>query len=358
MADSEKKYLGETIEVKEQHRFDQKRLAEYLSDTLEGFEGPLEVKQFEGGQSCPTYMLVTPKKKYVMRRKPPGQLLRSAHAVDREYRVMSALNKVNYKVPTAHLMCEDESVVGTIFFVMNFIEGRVFWDPLMPDLTNEERTLVYDSINETLAELHKVDYKAIGLEDFGRPGNYFARQIARWTKQYQLSETEQIDAMNKLIDWLPGAIPDNDETCLIHGDYSFHNVLVHKTEPKVAAVLDWELSTTGHPLGDLTYNTLSWYRPALDDGRASFANTDVTTLGIPSFEDYVNKYCERAGRKPIENLSFYRAYNLFRTAAIYQGILGRVRDGTAAAANALELAESIRPIAAAAWAEAEKAGAV
>jgi aminoglycoside phosphotransferase (APT) family kinase protein len=357
MAAEEKRYLGETIEVKQQHRFDEKRLHEYLGDSIEGYEGPLTVKQFEGGQSNPTYMLVTPKRKYVMRRKPPGKLLKSAHAVDREFRVMSALNKVDFPVPTAHVLCEDESVAGTIFFVMSYVPGRVFWDPTMPDLNNAERAAVFDSVNETIAKLHQVDYRAIGLEDFGRPGNYFARQISRWSKQYQLSETETVEEMDQLIEWLPTSIPGDDETCLIHGDYSFHNILIHPTEPKVAAVLDWELSTTGHPLGDLTYNTMAWYRPKLSDGRGSFEGVDLKALGIPSFDEYVTRYCERTGRKPIENVAWYRAYNLFRSAAIAQGILGRVRDGTAAAANATELGATIRPMAQAAWKEAKAAGA-
>ncbi len=357
MAVEYKKYLGETVDVKDQHRIDEGHLHTYLGDTIEGYEGPLTVKQFEGGQSCPTYLLITPKRKYVMRRKPPGKLLKSAHAVDREYRVMSALNQTDFPVPTALTFCEDESVAGTIFYVMSHVEGRVFWDPFMPDLTNEERAAVFDSVNETIAKFHLIDYKALGLEDFGREGNYFARQISRWTKQYKLSETQHIEEMEKLIEWLPGAIPDDDQTTLVHGDYSFHNILCHPTEPRVAAVLDWELCTTGHPLGDLTYNTMPWYRPVIADGRGAFRGKDIASLGIPSFEDYVAKYCERVGRGPIENLSFYKAYNIFRSAAISQGILGRVRDGTAAAANAKELSDSVRPMAEAAWQEAKDAGA-
>lgn len=357
MTEERKKYIGGTIPVRDQHKFEQARLEELLADCLPGYEGPLTVQQFGGGQSNPTYLLVTPKRKYVMRRKPPGTLLKSAHAVDREFRVMTALGQVGFPVPTTYLLCEDESVIGTIFFVMEFVPGRVFWDPLMPDLSPEERGRVYDSMNETLAKLHTIDHEAIGLGDFGRPGNYFARQIARWSKQYIASETETVETMNKLIDWLPGAIPSGDETCLIHGDYSLHNMLMHASEPRLAAVLDWELSTTGHPLGDLTYNTMAWYRPG--DNDMSLNRPDLKALGIPTFEEYIARYCERTGRKPIENIAFYKAYNLFRSAAILQGIIGRVRDGTAADASATEFTtDTIRTLADEAWRNAQAAGAI
>ncbi len=347
-----------TVPVLPVHKFDEGRLFEYLSDCVEGFEGPMTVRQFEGGQSNPTYMLVTPNQSYVLRRKPPGKLLPSAHAVDREFRVISALNQADFPVPRAHVLCEDESVTGTMFFVMDHIEGRVFWDGIMEELSREERVQAFDSMNATIAKLHSLDHVALGLEDFGRPGNYFARQISRWSKQYVASETAKIDEMDRLIDWLPQNIPGNDETCLIHGDYALHNIMFHPTEPRVVAVLDWELSTTGHPLGDITYNTQAWYLPRIpNETRPNYSTVDLEALGIPKFEDYIARYCERAGRPPIENVAFYKCYNLFRTAAIAQGIIGRVRDGTANNPKALELKDRIRPLAVEAWRQAEIAGA-
>ncbi len=358
MIATEKKYLGETGPVREGHEIDLQKLHTFMADMVTGFDGPLTVKQFEGGQSNPTYLIDTPTNKYVLRRKPPGVLLKSAHAVDREYRVMSTLGDVGFPVPRVHVLCDDESVLGTMFFIMDFVPGRVFLDCTMPDLLPAERSAVFDSVNETLAALHSVDYAALGLEDFGRPGNYFARQIARWSKQYDASKTSDIPAMDRLIDWLPGAIPDDDATSLVHGDYSFHNVLIHPSEPKVVAVLDWELSTTGHPLGDLMYHMMEWYRPPGVDSRGTLHGLDLDSLGIPTIEAYMARYCERTGRAPIENPSFYKAYNLFRVAAIVQGIVGRAQIGTAAAANASEQAERVQPLAEAAWREAQRAGAV
>ncbi len=359
MAGGEKQYLGHTVAVKAQHAFDVARLDAYLADTVPGYRGPLEVKQFEGGQSNPTYLLTTPDRRYVLRRKPPGALLKSAHAVDREYRVMKALGAVGFPVPEALVLCEDEDVVGTMFFVMNYLPGRVFWDPLMPDLTPADRSRVYDHAVDVLAALHRVDWKAAGLEGFGREGNYFERQISRWSKQYKASETDPIPEMDKLIDWLPKALPAEDETCLIHGDYGFHNLIIAPDTPRILAVLDWELSTTGHPLSDIVYCAMPWYRPDIPDGRTSFQGLDLAALGLPSFDAFIARYCEQAGRKPIENVRFYCAFNLFRAAAIGQGIAGRVRDGTAAASDAAQLAAvAIRPLAEAAWTEAQKAGAV
>jgi aminoglycoside phosphotransferase (APT) family kinase protein len=348
-----------TIEVLEQHRFDEKKLFDYLNENVEGFEGPLEVRQFDGGQSNPTYMLVTPKKLYVLRRKPPGILLKSAHAVDREFRVISALNQTDFPVPRAYVLCEDEDITGTIFYVMDYVPGRVFWDGWMEALTPEERAAAYDSMNETVAKLHAIDHKAIGLSDYGREGNYFSRQISRWSKQYKLSETQKIEEMDKLIEWLPANVPPGDTTKLIHGDIALHNIMFHPTEPRVVAVLDWELSTTGDPIGDITYNTMGWYAPIIEPSvRPSYRTLDLKALGIPEFDDYVAKYCERAGRGPIENIAFYKAYNLFRSAAIAQGIVGRARDGTARDPNAADTEDRIPPMAVAAWAEAKEAGAV
>ena len=352
-----RKYLGQTVEVKAAHRIDQARLAEYLGDVVADYHGPLEVRQFEGGQSNPTYLLSTPARKYVLRRKPPGVLLKSAHAVDREFRVMRALFEHGFPVPEPLSLCEDDSVLGSMFYVMRHVPGRVFLISAMPDLSPAERAAVYDSANETLARLHSFDHPAAGLEDFGRPGNYFERQINRWSQQYQASRTEEIAEMERLMAWLPDAAPPVGETRLIHGDYSFHNLLVHPTEPRVVAVLDWELSTTGDPLGDLTYHAQEWYRPNDGDARGTLAGLDLQALGIPDLETYVGRYCERVGRPPIANLGFYKAYNLFRVAAIVQGIVARARQGNAAAEGAAAQAARVRPLAEAAWRYAQEAGA-
>ena len=352
-----RKYLGEVIEVKAAHRIDAARLAEFLGDTVTDFEGPLTLRQFEGGQSNPTYLLTTPARKYVLRRKPPGVLLKSAHAVDREFRVMRTLWEAGFPAPEPLVLCEDDSVLGTAFYVMRHVPGRIFLDNAMPDLSREDRAAVFNSVNATLARLHSIDHVALGLGDFGRGGNYFVRQITRWSQQYEASKTEEIDAMDRLIAWLPGAAPQDEETRLIHGDFSFHNILIHPTEPRVAAVLDWELSTTGHPIGDLMYHTMEWYRPPGCDSRGTLRDDDLAALGVPTLAAYVDRYCERAGRAPLENLAFHQAYNLFKTAAIVQGIVGRARDGTAAAAGAAEQAARVRPMAEAAWRFAQEAGA-
>ncbi|WP_332770288.1 phosphotransferase family protein [Phenylobacterium sp.] len=354
-----RKYLGETVEVKAAHRIDEARLVQFLSDTVADFEGPLSLRQFEGGQSNPTYLLTTPRRKYVLRRKPPGVLLKSAHAVDREFRVMRALWETGFPVPEPLVLCQDDSVLGTAFYVMRHVEGRVFLDNAMPDLGREDRAAVFDSVNATLARLHSVDHVALGLEDFGRGGNYFSRQIGRWSQQYEASRTEDLAAMDRLIAWLPGAVPQDDETRLIHGDYSFHNVLIHPTEPRVVAVLDWELSTTGHPLGDLMYHTMEWYRPPHCDARGTLLGADLAALGVPDLDAYVTLYCERTGRAPVENLGFHKAYNLFRVAAIIQGIVARALGGNAAASvDAAEQSARVRVLADAAWGYAQEAGAV
>jgi len=352
-----RKYLGQTVEVKAAHRIDEARLAQFLGDTVPGYAGPLEVRQFEGGQSNPTYLLTTPNAKYVLRRKPPGVLLKSAHAVDREFRVMRTLFERGFPVPEPLALCEDDTVLGTAFYVMRHVAGRVFLISAMPDLTPAERAAVYDSANETLARLHTVDHVAAGLEDFGRPGNYFERQIGRWSQQYDASRTAEIPEMDRLMEWLPKAAPPAAEARLIHGDYSFHNLLIHPTEPRVVAVLDWELSTTGDPLGDLTYHAMEWYRPDDGDARGSLRELDLAALGIPDLEAYVARYCERAGRPPIGNLGFYKAYNLFRVAAIVQGIVARARQGNAASATAAEQEARVKPLAEAAWTYAREAGA-
>ena len=353
-----RKYLGEAGEIRAGQGFEAERLDAYLKSAVPGYRGPLTIQQFDGGQSNLTYRINTPGANYVLRRKPPGVLLKSAHAVDREFRVMSALFRQGFPVPEPLVLCEDESVVGTMFYVMRHVPGRIFWDCTMPDLTREHRAAVFDSVNATLAALHNFAPESIGLGDFGKPGNYFARQITRWSGQYVASRTQDIPEMDRLIAWLPTAVPaDDGRASVVHGDFSFHNVLIHPTEPHVVAVLDWELSTLGHPLGDLTYHLMEWYRPAGIDLRGTLAGQDLAALGIPTMDEYVARYCARAGIAPIENLGFYRAFNLFRIAAISQGIAGRIAEGTAASTNAAEVATRVRPLAVAAWREACAAGA-
>jgi aminoglycoside phosphotransferase (APT) family kinase protein len=350
--------IGGTVDVAANSAFDETRLAAYLSGRIPGFSGPMRVQQFEGGQSNPTFLLSTPDARYVLRRKPAGVLLKSAHAVDREYRVTRALFEAGLPVPEPLVLCEDDAVIGTMFYVMRHVPGRSFWDPRMPGLEPAERAAIYDSANETLARLHLVDHEALGLGDYGRPGNYFARQISRWSRQYEASRTRDIPEMERLIAWLPDAIPPTDDrTTIIHGDYSFHNLLVHPTEPRVAAVIDWELSTLGDPLGDLTYHMMEWFRPEGVDVRGTLKNADLAALGIPTAEDYARRYCERTGFRCDPNHPFYRAFNLFRVAAILQGIAGRARDGVQTASNAQDIVTRITPLAEAAWREAKEAGA-
>ena len=356
MAEDRQEQFSGTKQVAENHRFDEAALYDYLAAHIDGFVGPMQVEEFKGGQSNPTYKLVTPDRSYVLRRKPPGLLLKSAHAVDREYKVITALNKTKVPVPQTFCLCEDESIIGTIFYVMEFVAGRVIWEPLVPGVTVEERRQIFDSQVAFMADLHMVDYKAIGLEDFGKPGNYFARQISRWTKQYQASETEEIVEMNRLIDWLPGNIPDDDSVSLVHGDFRLDNAVLHPTEPRIVAVLDWELATLGHPLGDFTYHLMQWRNP--DSALGVTPEAELKAMGIPTEVEYAAAYCARTGRDEIANLDYYFAYNFFRLAGILQGIRGRVRDGTAASEQAIEMSSRVRPLAEAAWLYAQKAGAV
>jgi len=354
--DRQEKFSG-TQDVREAHRFDVARLEAYLGERIDGFESPLEVHQFKGGQSNPTYQLVTPNRKYVLRRKPPGKLLASAHAVDREFRVISALHPTGFPVPKPYLLCQDESVIGTMFYVMECVEGRIYWGPMLPDQSPLQRTQIYDAMNETLARLHSLDYEKLGLADFGKPGNYVARQIARWTKQYQLSETETVDEMNKLIEWLPKHLPEEGKPSIVHGDYRLDNMILHPTEPKVLAVIDWELSTIGDPLADFTYHLMQWQQDGRGTSAGSIMGVDYEGLGIPTMDQYVAMYCKRTGRTETPNMDYYAAYNFFRLAGILQGIVGRVRDGTAANANAAQNASAVRPLAERAWMFAKRAGA-
>ena len=357
MSQRQEQFEG-TREVRDAHRFDAARLDEYLGSHIDGYRGPLTVRQFKGGQSNPTYLLETPAASYVMRRKPPGKLLKSAHAVDREFRVISALYAADFPVPRPFLLCADDEIVGTMFYIMEFVQGRIFWDLDLPDSDAQERRAIYDHVNATIARLHSFDYCRIGLGDYGRPGNYFARQISRWSKQYVASEIDKVPAMDRLMQWLPEHIPDDDTSGVVHGDYRLDNLVIHPNEPRVVAVLDWELSTIGHPLGDFTYHLMAWQMPAIGIGSTGLVGKDLKALGIPSEEEYVATYCERTGRSEgIADRDFYAAYNFFRIAAILQGIAGRVRDGTAASAHANRAGNAVAPLAELGWRYAQRAGA-
>ncbi|HEY8384337.1 MAG TPA: phosphotransferase family protein [Microvirga sp.] len=344
-----------TKPVEERHRFDEAALDGWMNAHVEGYAGPLTVRQFKGGQSNPTYRLDTPGRAYVLRRKPFGPLLPSAHAVDREFRVISALHAVGFPVATPYGLCRDEGVIGAVFYVMGMVEGRVFWDATLPGSDPAERRAVFEAKIETLARLHSYDPEAIGLGDYGKPGNYFARQIDRWTKQYRASETETVPAMDRLMEWLPTTVPVQERTAVVHGDYRIDNMIFALGEPRVLAVLDWELSTLGDPLADFSYLLMQWAMPA--DGRSGLAGLDHAALGIPTVPEAVALYCRLTGRDSLPNLDWYFAYNLFRFAGILQGIAGRVRDGTAASPQAMEYGRRVKPLAEAAWTYAKKAGA-
>lgn len=345
---------AETMPVREAHALPVDNLAAYLAGHLEGFSLPLTVSEFRGGQSNPTYKLSTGGGTIVLRRKPPGKLLPSAHAVDREYRVMTALGHTPVPVPRTYLLCEDADIVGTPFYVMEYLKGRIFWDVTLPGMTRDERAAIYDAMNDVIARLHGIDFEAVGLGDFGRTGGYVGRQIARWSKQYRASETETIEAMERLIEWLPLHLPEEEETCLIHGDYRLDNMVFHASEPRVLGVLDWEISTLGHPLADFAYHCMLW-RLSKDTYRGLVGN-DIAALGIPTEAEYVAAYCARTGRTALDNWDFYMAYNMFRMAAILQGIMGRVRDGTAASAEAARNGAMARAVAEAAWEQVETMG--
>ncbi|WP_024509078.1 phosphotransferase family protein [Bradyrhizobium sp. ARR65] len=352
MADSVRKdeEFSGTRPVEERHRINEANLDAWMRENVEGYAGPLTVLQFKGGQSNPTYRLDTPGRSYVMRRKPFGKLLPSAHAVDREFRVISALGSQGFPVAHAYALCTDEAVIGAAFYIMSMEEGRVFWDPTLPSQPAELRPKIFKSKIETLAKLHMYDPERIGLSDFGKPGNYFARQVDRWTKQYRASETQHIPEVEKLIEWLPKTLPEQKRVSIVHGDYRLDNMIFHPTEPRVIAVLDWELSTLGDPMADFTYLLMQWIMPGLD-------GVDLKALNIPTMEEAAQIYCNYTGTA-LPDLNWYFSYNLFRLAGITQGIAGRIRDGTAANAKAIESAKRTVPLAKASWAYAQKAGAV
>jgi aminoglycoside phosphotransferase (APT) family kinase protein len=352
-----------TKAVTERHAVDTEALTAWLERHLEGFEGPLTVEMFKGGQSNPTYKLITPRRSYVMRAKPGpvAKLLPSAHAVEREFTVMRALAGTDVPVPAMHCLCEDESVIGRAFYVMEFMSGRVLWDQSLPGMTREQRGEIYDEMNRVISALHTVDFAGRGLAGYGKPGNYFERQIGRWSKQYQASITQPIDEMDRLIEWLPTHIPagarDADKVSIVHGDFRLDNLMFHPSEPRVIAVLDWELSTLGHPLADFSYHCMAWHIPP--GAFRGIGGLDHAALGIPSESDYIRRYCERTGLTTPDALAadwnFYLAYNLFRLAAILQGIARRAQDGTASSAQAASSGAGARGLAEMAWLFARKA---
>jgi aminoglycoside phosphotransferase (APT) family kinase protein len=350
-----------TKPVADQHAFDVGALQAYLRERHAGFSDGLTVEQFKGGQSNPTFKLVTPGRSYVMRAKPgpAAKLLPSAHAIEREYKVMSALAGTGVPVPRMHLLCDDESVIGRAFFIMEFMQGRVLWDQALADADKPTRSAIYDEMNRVIAALHRVDFAAVGLADYGKPGNYFDRQIARWSKQYLASITDPIPEMERLMEWLPQNIPasarDPGQVAIVHGDYRLDNLVFHATEPRIIAVLDWELSTLGHPLADFSYHCMSWHiAPGTFRG---IGGLDLAALGIPDERAYVRRYCERTGRiapggdpdAVMADWNFYMAYNLFRMAGILQGIARRVVDGTASSAQARSSGAGARPLAEMGW---------
>ncbi len=352
-----------TRPVSEAHAFDSGALAAWMSAYVEGFAGPLSVEMFKGGQSNPTYKLITPGRTYVMRAKPGpvAKLLPSAHAIEREFAVMRGLHGTDVPVARMHALCEDESVIGRAFYIMAFVEGRVLWDQTLPGMTPAERGAHYDELNRVIAALHKVDCAARGLADYGKPGNYFERQIGRWSKQYLASVTQPIAEMDRLIEWLPTHMPasarDDGLTAIVHGDYRLDNVIFHPSQPRILAVLDWELSTLGHPLADFSYHCMAWHIPP--GSFRGIGGVDLASLGIPSEQDYIRRYCARTGLATPEQLApdwnFYLAYNMFRIAAILQGIAKRVEAGTASSAQARASGAGARPMAELAWSFAQKA---
>ena len=337
--------------VTEAHKFDEPGLARYLAGQgMEGFAQGITVRQYQGGQSNPTFMIEDKNDAYVLRKKPPGVLLPSAHMVEREYRVMKGLAGTGVPVPTMHVLCEDESVIGTKFFIMQHLHGRILTEPDLPEATSrEERTAIYDSLGDVLAKLHQVDYQAVGLGEFGRPQNYVTRQIDRWSKQFEATKTDPMPDMDALTAWLPEHHPEGDETSIVHGDYRLGNVILHPTEPRVIAVLDWELSTLGHPLSDLAYYSMVFRTPPDGQHLKGVAGMDLEALGIPAEDSFVTDYCRRTGRDAIPEWKFYLAFNFFRLAAICQGVYYRGIQGNASSTNAVEVGAKAPVLAKLGW---------
>jgi len=337
----------ELTDVRAAHRFDEVALDRFLRGRLPGYAGDLRVRQFEGGQSNPTFLLESGGRRFVLRKKPPGELLRSAHQVDREFRVIAALRGSGVPVPEAHLLCEDASVIGTPFYVMQWVEGRVLADARLPGFGRDERAAVYDDAIRVLAALHGLDPERLGLSGFGRPGNYLSRQISRWSRQYEASRTESVSAMDALMEWLPAHVPDSDETRVVHGDYRIGNLILHPREPRIVAVLDWELSTLGHPLADLAY-FCQGYRASAAPG-SSLLGMDLAAAGIPDEKAVVERYCELSGRHRIDHWEFYMVFVMFRSAAIVQGVYKRGLDGNASSERARDYGALVRRCAEDAW---------
>ena len=350
MSASADENLG-TTPVREGYAFDVAALAAWMEANVAGFSGPITVEQFKGGQSNPTYKLLTPGKSYVLRRKPPGQILKGAHAVDREAQVLTGLAKANFPVAHVHGLCLDDGVIGSWLYVMDMVEGRIFWEAHVPGVSSTERAAIFDAMNATMAQLHSVDYQAVGLGEYGRPGNYFARQIGRWSKQYFDDAEAGRDAnMDRLIDWLQTNMPeDDDATSIIHGDFRIDNMIFHPTEPRVLAVLDWELSTLGHPLADFAYNAMMYRMPP--HIVAGLGGIPIAGTGIPSEDDYVAAYCARRGLPAMPGYQYYMAFNFFRLAAIFHGIKGRVIRGNASSAQARERVAVLPELMALAWSQ-------
>lgn len=351
--DPNERFVG-TRPIERQHVFDVGRLTDFMREQVDGFKGALQVEQFKGGQSNPTFLLTAGNKQYVMRRKPAGNLLPSAHAVEREYRVISALAQTDVPVAKAYALCEDDSIIGTAFYIMDYVPGRILWNPALPDMTPAQRHAIFNEMNRVMAALHSVDYAAVGLEGYGKSGNYIERQVARWTKQYRASETEHIEAVENLIRWLPEHIPVADETRIVHGDFRIDNVIFHPTEPRILAVLDWELSTLGHPLADFAYHCMTWrMQPEQSRGLAGLS---LTGTGIPTEQEYVAAYCLRSGRSDIStsDWEYYMVFNMFRLVGILQGITKRALLGNAASADAVKTGKRTRPLAEQAWQLAER----
>ena len=352
--DAQSAFSG-TREVDPRYRLDEAALDAWMRAHVSGYAGPLTVRQFKGGQSNPTYRLDTPERAYVLRRKPFGPILPSAHAVDREYRVIAGLHPTGFPVPRPYGLCEDADVIGSAFYVMEMVEGRTIWDGAMPGATPAERTAHYEAMVDTLAALHTTDHAAAGLGDYGKPGNYFERQVGRWTKQYRAAETERMESVERLIDWLPRTLPEQTRTSIVHGDYRIDNMIFAPAEPKVIAVLDWELSTLGDPLADFSYLLMSWVTEP--EGRSGVLGMTGPETGIPTIEQVVERYCTTTGRDGVPDLNWYFAYNLFRLTGIVQGIKKRIIDGTASSAQAEKTVARIHGLADAAWGFAVKAGA-
>jgi aminoglycoside phosphotransferase (APT) family kinase protein len=352
--DAETAFTG-TVTPTGADMLDEAKLAEWMAENVVGFVGPVEALKFAGGQSNPTYRLNATSGSYVLRRKPLGVLLPSAHAVDREYKVISGLHPTGFPVAKPYGLCTDDNVIGSWFYIMDMVEGRTIWDGAMPGSNPTERRATYEAMIDTLAALHSIDVEAAVLSDYGKSGNYFERQVGRWTKQYRLAETEIMPEMEQLIDWLPRTLPQQDRISIVHGDYRIDNMIFDRSEPKVIAVLDWELSTLGDPLADFTYVAMAWVTE--NEGRSGVLDLDRAALGIPELEEMTARYCAATGRDGIPDLNWYLAFNFFRLAGIIQGIKKRVIDGTAASAHATAMSERVYSLAEAAWRFAKMAGA-